>query len=260
MALFNSSNPALKESVYEGTIFEGMSLDRSNTMSVKGTLNKFGILLILMISTSVYSWQYAVKGNNILPFAIAAVFGGLILSFIMYKNPKTASYLAPVYALLEGLIVGGISAYYAYGRGLSGGYSGIVIQAVGLTLGVAVAMFALYHFKIIRVTQRFKSIILIATAGIGIFYLAIFIASLFMGSAGVPSFVYNSSLLSIGISLFVVGIASMNLLLNFDTIEKGVEMGAPKYMEWYSSFGLLVTLVWLYLEILRLLAKLNSRN
>lgn len=257
MSLFKSSNPTLQDSVYEGTVFEGLNLDRSNTMSVKGTLNKFGILLSLMIASSIFSWSYAVQGNSILPFAIAGVFGGLILSFIMYKNPKTAVYLAPIYALLEGLIVGGISAYYAYGRGLSGGYSGIVIQAVGLTLAVAVAMFALYHFKVIRVTQRFKSIILIASAGIGIFYLGLFVYSLFAGAGSTPSFMYDASLLSIGISLFVVGLASMNLLINFDTIENGIEMGAPKYMEWYSSFGLLVTLVWLYLEILRLLAKLS---
>jgi uncharacterized YccA/Bax inhibitor family protein len=257
MSLFKSSNPTLQDSVYEGTIFEGMSIDRANTMSVKGTLNKFGILLALMIATSVFSWKYAVQGNNMLPFAIAAIFGGLILSFIMYKYPKTSAYLAPIYALLEGLFVGGISAYYAYGRGMAGGYSGIVIQAVGLTLAVAVAMFALYHFKVIRVTQRFKSIILIATAGIGIFYLGLFIYSLFAGAGSTPSFMYDASPLSIGISLFVVGLASINLLINFDTIENGVAMGAPKYMEWYSSFGLLVTLVWLYLEILRLLAKLN---
>jgi uncharacterized YccA/Bax inhibitor family protein len=260
MGLFSSSNPALKDSVYEGTVFEGMAIDRSNAMSVKGTLNKFGFLVLLMLATSVFSWKYAVAGNNMLPFAIAAIFGGLILSFIMYKNPKTSVYLAPVYALLEGLFVGGISAAYAYSQGMSGGYSGIVIQAVGLTIAVAVAMYALYHFKVIRVTQRFKSIVLIATAGIGIFYLGMFVLRLFIGTSAYPSFMTDSSLLSIGISLFVVGLASMNLVLDFDNIEKGVEMGAPKYMEWYSSFGLLVTIVWLYIEILRLLSKLSSRD
>ncbi len=257
MSIFKSSNPVLNESVYSGTVFEGMQLDVANSMSIKGTLNKFGILLVLMIASGAYSWSYAVAGNNIMPFILVAVFGGLILSFIMYRNPKTSVYLAPVYAIIEGLFVGGISAYYEFGRTMSGGYQGIVAQAVGLTLGVAVAMFALYHFKIIKVTQRFKSIMLIATAGIGIFYLGVFVLSLIMGNSAVPGFIYQPSLLGIGFSIVVVGIAAMNLLLNFDTIENGVAQGAPKYMEWYSSFGLLVTLVWLYMEILRLLSKLN---
>jgi uncharacterized YccA/Bax inhibitor family protein len=260
MSLFKSNNPTLNEKVYEGTIFEGMVLNNTNSMTIKGTLNKFGILLLLMLSTSVFSWKYAVAGNNILPFTIAAIFGGLILAFIMARNTKTSVYLAPIYALLEGLFVGGISAYFQYGRTLSGGYSGIVVQAIGLTLGVAIAMYALYHFKIIKVTQKFKSVLMIASVGIGIFYLGMFILSLFIGKSAIPGFVYQPSLLGIGFSLFVVCLASLNLLVDFDNIEKGVKMGAPKHMEWYSSFGLLVTLVWLYIEILRLLAKLSGRD
>ena len=260
MALFQSSNPTLKESVYEGTIFQDTLIDRSNSMSVRGTLNKFGILLLLMMSTAIWSWQYAVKGNSMMPFILVGVFGGLILSFIMYRNPKTSSYLAPIYALLEGLFIGGISAYFEYGRAMSGGYQGIVIQAVGLTFAVALAMYALYHFKVITVTQKLRSVITIATVAVGIFYLATFVLGLIMGPSATPAFMYNSSLLSIGISLFVVGLAAMNLLLDFDNVEKGVALGAPKYMEWYSSFGLLVTMVWLYLEILRLLAKISGRD
>jgi uncharacterized YccA/Bax inhibitor family protein len=260
MSLFKSSNPTLNEEVYEGTIFEGMPIDRTNAMTVKGTMQKFGILLVLMIASSAFSWNYALQGNSMLPFAIVAVFGGLILSFIMYKNPKTSSYLAPIYALIQGLFVGGVSAYFQYGQSIAGGYEGIVVQAVGLTVAVAVAMYALYHFRIIKVTQKFRSVIFIATAAIGIFYLGLFIVRLIAGPSSYPSFMYDSSILGIGISLFVVGLASMNLLLDFDNIEKGVEVGAPKYMEWYSSFGLMVTIVWLYLEILKLLARLSGRD
>jgi uncharacterized YccA/Bax inhibitor family protein len=260
MSFFKSSNPTLNENIYEGTIFDGMSLDRSNTMSIKGTLQKFGILLFLMISTSVFSWKYAVAGNDIMPFAIAAIFGGLILSFIMYKNPKSSTYLAPIYALLEGLFVGGISAYFQYGQTFAGGYSGIVVQAIGLTLAVAIAMFALYYFRIIKVTQKLRSVITIATVAIGLFYLVMFVLRLMFGSSVYFSFQFDSSILGIGFSLFVVSLASMNLLLDFDNVEKGVEMGASKYMEWYSSFGLLVTIVWLYLEILKLLARLSGRD
>jgi uncharacterized YccA/Bax inhibitor family protein len=136
-------------------------------------------------------------------------------------------------------------------------YPGIVVQAVGLTFGVAVAMFLLYNFRVIKATERFKSMVMSATLGIALFYLLTWILGLF----GVDvSFVRDNSMLSIGISLFIVAIAALNLILDFDMIEQGAERGAPQFMEWYAAFGLMVTIVWLYLEILRLLSKLSSRN
>jgi uncharacterized YccA/Bax inhibitor family protein len=163
--------------------------------------------------------------------------------------------LAPLYALLEGLFIGAISAIM--NAAFAESYPGLVMQAVGLTFGVALAMFLLYNFRIITVTNKLRSIIMSATMGIGLFYLIVWIAGMFGFEMG---FAFDSSPLSIGISLFIVGIAALNLLLDFDAIEKAAEMGAPKYMEWYGAFGLLVTLVWLYLEILKLLSKLNSKD
>jgi uncharacterized YccA/Bax inhibitor family protein len=156
---------------------------------------------------------------------------------------------------LEGLFIGGISAIL--NAAFAEKYPGLIMQAVGLTFGVSLAMFLLYNFRIIKATERFKSIIFTATLGIGIFYLITLVLRLFGVNV---SFVYDSSLLSIGISLFVVAIAALNLILDFDRIEQGAEMGAPKFMEWYGAFGLMVTIVWLYIEILKLLSKLSSRD
>lgn len=177
---------------------------------------------------------------------------GLIISF----KPTTAKYLSPAYGLLQGLFVGAISA--VFNDMFSKSYPGIVMQAVGLTFGVALAMFLLYNFKIIKPTERFKSIIFGATAGIGLFYLIAMILRLF--HVDLP-FMYNASPLGIGISVFIVAIAALNLILDFDRIEQGANAGAPKFMEWYCAFGLLVTIIWLYIEILKLLSRLaSSRN
>ena len=164
--------------------------------------------------------------------------------------------LPPAFALLEGLFVGSVSAYYDYAFKTS--YPGIVMQAVGLTLIVAMVMFVLYQTRIIRVTNQFRSIITIATISLAVFYLIQWIASLAFGFT-IGAFTNASTPLGIGFSVVVVCLAALNLLLDFDMIEKGVESKAPKYMEWYGAFGLLVTLVWLYLEILRLLSKLKDR-
>jgi uncharacterized YccA/Bax inhibitor family protein len=255
MSLFKSSNPVLQENAYKGTIFEDMTIDRSQTMSVKGTLNKFAVLTLLMIVSAFFAWGYAERGMNVMPLLLISVIGGLIIGIIMARKPQTASYLSPAYALLEGLFVGAISAYFEYGRMASGGYSGIVFQAVGLTFVVSAVMYALYYFRVIKVTQKLRSVIIIATVSVGIFYLLTWVLGLAFGIY-IP-FLYQNSALGIGFSILMVGLAAFNLLLNFDEIENGVELGAPKYMEWYSAFGLLVTVVWLYLEMLRLLSKLN---
>ena len=210
MSIFKSSNPTLQEKTYQGTILEGISTGEE--MTVTGTLNKFGILMALMIASTLF--------------------------------------LAPGYAVLEGLFVGSISAMYNYS------YPGLPTQAVALTLLVTLIMYMIYRYKIIKVTAKLRMVVVVATAAIGIFYMVQWITFLVMGSP-VGSFTNAATPLGIGFSILVVGLAAFNLLLNFDMIEKGVEMRAPKYMEWYSAFGLLVTIVWLYLELLRLLSKLQ---
>jgi uncharacterized YccA/Bax inhibitor family protein len=187
---------------------------------------------------------------------MVGLFGGLIAALGIMFKPNWAGFLAPLYALLEGLFIGGISA--VFNAMFAKNYPGLVMQAVGLTFGVAIAMFLLYNFRIIRATEKFKSVIIASTLGIGIFYLITLVLNMFGVNV---SFMHDSSPLSIGISLFVVAIASLNLILDFDMIEQGAERGAPKFMEWYGAFGLLVTIVWLYIEMLKLLSKLaNNRN
>ncbi len=173
---------------------------------------------------------------------------------VIFKK-EWAAYVTPVYALLEGVFLGGISA--VYNNVFAKSAPGIITQAVLLTFGAVIAMFLLYRFRIIKVTEQFKSVIFIATAGIAIFYLLSIVLRLFHVDI---AFIHEGSTLGIVFSLFVVCIAALNLLLDFDMIEKGVAAGAPKYMEWYGAFGLLVTIVWLYLEILRLLSKLADRR
>lgn len=249
MALLKSSNPTLQEKSYEGTIFQGMTAGQE--MTVKGTMNKFGFLLLMMIGTTIFSWNYFNNGNNPMPLIITGVVGGLVLAIVMMFKKTWSPYLAPAYALFEGLFVGAISAMYDYV------YPGLPTQAVALTLLVTLVMFLIYRYRIIKVTGRFRMIVVIATAALALFYLVQWITYMIMGSP-IGSFTNASTPLGIGFSVLVVGLASLNLLLNFDTIEKGAEMRAAKYMEWYSAFGLLVTLVWLYLEILRLLSKLRD--
>lgn len=250
MALFKSSNPTLQEKSYEGTIFQGISTGQGQEMTIKGTLNKLGFLLLMMSGSTVFSWSQFNKGSDPMPMLLIGVFGGLALALVMVFKKQWSPYIAPAYAIMEGLFVGTISAMYDYA------YPGLPMQAVALTLLVTLVMFLIYRYRIIKVTGRFRMIVVIATAALGIFYLVQWITYLAMGSP-IGSFTNAATPLGIGFSILVVGLAALNLLLNFDTIEKGVELRAAKYMEWYSAFGLLVTLVWLYLEILRLLSKLN---
>jgi len=250
MSIFKSSNPALQEKSYEGTILEGISTGEE--MTIRGTMNKFGVLMMLMIGSTLFAWSQFYKGSNPMPFMITGVFGGLALAIIMAIKKPWSAYLAPAYAILEGLFVGAISAYFDYT------YPGLPMQAVALTLLVTLIMFLIYRYRIIKVTAKFRTIIIVATAAIAIFYFIQWITFLISGTP-IGSFTNAATPIGIGFSVLVVGLAALNLLLNFDTIEKGVEMRAAKYMEWYSAFGLLVTVVWLYLEILRLLSKI-TRN
>jgi uncharacterized YccA/Bax inhibitor family protein len=249
MAIFKSGNPALN--VFENTV----ALPGSGTMTETGTLNKFFLLFLLVMASASLTWKAFYDGVNVMPYMLGAAVLGFITAMIVIFKKEWAAYLTPVYALFEGVFLGAISA--TYNNIFAKTAPGIVTQAVLLTFGCVIAMYFLYRFRVIKVTEQLRSIIFIATAGIAIFYLLSMVLGMFHINIG---FINDSSLLGIGFSLFVVVIASMNLLLDFDMIEKGVAAGAPKYMEWYGAFGLLVTIVWLYLEILRLLGKLANRR
>jgi uncharacterized YccA/Bax inhibitor family protein len=251
MELFKSGNPVLGEKKFEKTV------DRfdNNVMTQSGTLNKFGLMMLLLIAATSFTWKAAGEGKNVMPWMIGGAIGGFIIILILSFKPRLSAILAPIYALLEGVFVGAISAYY--NNAFDAYAPNIVMQAVGLTFGVVIAMFALYKFGVIKATQRFKSVVFAATAGIAVFYLL----SIVLGMFGVTMpLIHESTTMGIIFSLVVVAIAALNLILDFDMIEQGSAMGAPKYMEWYGAVGLLVTIVWLYLEILRLLSKLSRRD
>lgn len=243
MAIFKSGNPTLTEKMFDRSLH--IESNMQGTMSVRGTINKFGFLLLMIIAGAAYSWHLFDQAQNGLmnTLMMVGIFGGLITAVAISFKPNWAPYLAPLYGLLEGLFVGGISAIL--NAAFAEKYPGLVMQAVGLTFGVAMAVFLLYNFRVIRATEKFKSVIFAATLGIALFYLLTMILRLFGVNV---SFMYDSSSLSIGISLFVVAIAALNLILDFDMIEQGAERGAPKFMEWFGAFGLMVTLVWLYIQ------------
>ncbi len=252
MAIFKSSNPALTEKAFTGS---QLITRTGQTMTIRGTMNRFGFLMLMVMGGAYYTWSGFYKGQDVSPYLWGGMIGGLIVAFVIIFKKEWAPFLAPLYGILEGLFIGAISAFF--NNAFVESMPNIIVNAVGLTLGTALAMFLLYHFRAIKVTDKFRSMIVTATVGILIFYVITWVLRLF--GVAVP-FMHDSSLLGIGISLFVVGIASMNLLLDFDMIEKGAQHGAPKYMEWFGAFGLLVTLVWLYLEILRLLSRFANRN
>jgi uncharacterized YccA/Bax inhibitor family protein len=225
-------------------------------MTIKGTLNKFGFMLVMLMGSAFYSWKEADNaGANVMPMILGGAIGGLVIAIVLMFKKEWAPYLAPLYALLEGLFIGAVSSFF------NQAYPGIVMQAVGLTFSVGIGMYFLYAMRIIRATEKFKSILITATVGIALFYFAIMILRMFnVDIDQTMHFVNGGGPLGIGFSLLIVAIAALNLILDFDMIEQGAEMGAPKYMEWYGAFGLMVTFVWLYLEILRLLSKFSSRN
>ena len=255
MAIFKSGNPTLTEKMFDKS--HEMAANNMGTMTVRGAINKFGFMMLMLIAGAAYNWNLyeQLKQDTMTTLMWVGIIGGLISALAITFKPNWAPFLAPLYALLEGLFIGAISAIM--NAAFAESYPGLIMQAVGLTFGVALAMFLLYNFRVINATERFKSIVFTATLGIGIFYLITMVLRLFGVNV---SFMYDSSLLSIGISLFVVAIAALNLIMDFDMIEQGAERGAPKFMEWYGAFGLMVTIVWLYIEMLKLLSKLSSRD
>lgn len=247
----SSSNPTLRQDTFTDLRF---SASRGEAMTVSGTVVKTGILLLLALLSAGWTWMKFFKSGgdpaSVNVWMWVGIIGGLVFALITTFKKELAPMTAPVYAVLEGLFLGGISAT------LEAGFPGIVIQAVGLTFGTLFAMLICYQTGFIQATEKFKMGVFAATGGIAIFYLAMFVLSFFdIGT----SLMFGNSWLSIGLSLFIVGVAALNFIIDFDFIEQGAKMSVPKYMEWYGGFALMVTLVWLYVEFLRLLSNLRSK-
>ncbi len=256
MALMKTSNPALGDQTFRnlaGSQYGG-AIDATDRMTLSGTVNKTGILLICAFATAAWTWHLFLQSRDmatVAPLMLVGGIGGFILAMVTVFKKEWSPATAPVYALLEGLFLGGISAMFDLR------YPGIGLEAVGLTFGTLFVLLLAYSSRLIRVTQKFRLGVVAATGGIMVFYLM----EMVLGFFGVHfNAVNGSGMLGIGFSLFIVAIAALNLVLDFDFIEQGVAYGAPRYMEWYGAFGIMVTLVWLYLEILRLLSKMRDRN
>ncbi|HXP68030.1 MAG TPA: Bax inhibitor-1/YccA family protein [Candidatus Dormibacteraeota bacterium] len=244
-----TSNPALNERA-----FQGERAVLGEAMTLQGTVNKTGVLLICAVATAAWTWNLFLHSHSpqsVMPLALLGGIGGLIVAMVTIFKKQWAGITAPIYALLEGLVLGSISAM------LEVRFPGIAIQAVSLTFGTLVILLLAYRSGLIAVTEKFRLGVIAATGGIALFY----IVEIVLGFFGIHFTAVNGSgVIGIGFSVFVVIIAALNLVLDFDFIETGVRVGAPKYMEWYGAFGLMVTLIWLYFEILRLLSKIRSRE
>jgi uncharacterized YccA/Bax inhibitor family protein len=243
-----SGNPALNAKAFERfDVYEP-----TKVMTIDGTVTRTGVLLILLVAAAAVTWNQFLQQNSIYgPLMIGGLIVGLIFGLATCFKPTWAPVTAPIYAVAEGLFLGGLSAFFETM------YPNIVFQAVCLTFGTLFGLLIAYKSGLIKVTENFKLGVVAATSGICLVYLVGWIMSFF--GSGIP-YIHESGWIGIGFSLFVVVIAALNLVLDFDFIENGAANGAPKYMEWYSAFGLMVTLVWLYVELLRLLAKLRSRD
>jgi uncharacterized YccA/Bax inhibitor family protein len=239
-----SGNPVLTSKTFDVA-------PQGERMTISGTVNKTAMLLAFVLITAIYTWRefYTTQEvAKILPFVWTGAIGGFVVAMVTIFKKEWAAATAPLYALLQGFLVGGLSAIFELA------YPGIVIQAVGLTFGTLGCLLMAYKSGLIKPTENFKLGVVAATGGIAILYLVSMVMSMFGKPIG---FIHEGGTFGILFSVFVVVIAALNLVLDFDFIEAGAEHGAPKYMEWYGAFGLTVTLVWLYLEILRLLAKLR---
>ena len=245
-----TSNPALNNQTFSSL---PRAFDSTEAMTIQGTVNRTGILLFITVLTAMWTWNQFGSGRAeaVMPWLIGAGIGGFVVALVTVWKKQWAMITAPIYCALQGVLLGAISSVFETM------YPGIVFQAVTLTFGTAFALLLAYRSGVIRATENFKLGIFAATGGIALIYLAGFVLGMF--GTRIP-YIHESGLIGIGFSLFVVVIAALNLVLDFDFIEKGSESGAPKFMEWYAAFGLMVTLIWLYLEILRLLTKLRDRR
>jgi len=258
-----TGNPTLNASTFEnfGVYRQATATAPADAMTIGGTVQKTFLLLVLAFGAACFTWGRAFRlveadpsaaVGAVAPWVLGGAIVGLVTALVICFKHTWAPLLAPVYAVAEGFFLGGISA------GFEAQYPGIVIQAVGGTFGTLLCLLAAYQSGLIRATENFKLGIVAATGGIAVLYLVTFIAGLFGFS--LFSSLFGSGLIGIGFSVVVVAIAALNLVLDFDFIEQAAARGAPKYLEWYGGFALMVTLVWLYLEILRLLAKLQDRR
>jgi len=249
-----TANPALSDAVFTRaatTARTGAPARATGTMTIDGTVTKTGILVILLLATALYAWnRFETDPGSAGGLIALGGIGGLVVAVVTIFKQTWAPVTAPLYALLEGLLLGGVSARY------DAAYDGIVLQAGMLTAGTLAALLVAYRLRLIRVTENFRLGVVAATGGIMLVYVLNLVLGLF--GASVP-FLHDSGPAGILISLAIVAVAALNLVLDFDFIERGAERGAPRYMEWYAAFGLLVTLIWLYLELLRLLAKTRQR-
>lgn len=248
------ANPVLSEKIFK----KSAVADSSGVMTVGGTATKTLLLLLMVIAGAAYTWKIyyeAINPASIQGWMIGGAITGFILALIISFVPKTAPFLSPIYAAAQGLFLGGISAIFNDAFAVSA--PNIVINSVILTMLTAVIMFTVYRSGIIKVNGTFMRVMSIALITIMVFYLGSFLLSLFGVNV---SMLHDSSPLSIGISIVIVAVAAFSLLMDYHFIEQASAAGAPKYMEWYGAFGLMVTLIWLYLEILKLLAKMNNRN
>jgi uncharacterized YccA/Bax inhibitor family protein len=248
--LTRTSNPTLNDKTFAGLPQTGVA---GEAMTLQGTINKSFLLLVVLLAAALWPWSQYLSGAGLAAIAPAiwiGALGGFALALVISFKATLAPYLSIPYAVCEGLAIGGFSAV------LEKRYPGIAVQAVGLTFGVMAALLLAYTLGLIHVTQRFRAIVVGATGAIMLLYLASFVLSLF--HVAVP-ILGSATPLGIGVSLVIVCVAALNLVLSFDLIATGVANRAPRYMEWYAAFGLLVTLVWLYLEILRLLGQIRQR-
>jgi uncharacterized YccA/Bax inhibitor family protein len=249
--MMRTANPALNKKTFENTSYMSST---ENTMTLQGTVNKTGFLLTFLILAAAWTWNLYFESNNpasVTPWLIGGLLGGFIVALITTFKKHLSPITTPIYAVLEGLFLGSLSALF------ESRFPGIVVQAVGLTFGTLFALLMAYRSGLIKATENFKLGVTAATGGICLLYIISFVLSFF--GTSIP-YIHQSGIIGIGFSMFVVVIAALNLVLDFDFIENASKSNAPKYMEWYGAFGLLVTLVWLYIEILRLLSKLYSRN
>jgi uncharacterized YccA/Bax inhibitor family protein len=246
--LLRTSNPVLSEKRFEGVAAFG------ERMTIQGTVNKTGILVLLAIASAAWTWHLFFESHDpaaVAPYLLVGTIGGFVCALVTVFKKEWAAVTAPAYAVLEGLALGAFSSI------LELRFPGIAIQSVSLTFGTLLVLLLAYRSGLIPVTQNFRLGIVAATGAIMLFYLL----QIVLGFFGVHfTSINSSSPIGIAFSVIIVGIAALNLVLDFDLIENGARMGAPKYMEWYGAFGLMVTLVWLYLEILRLLTKLRGRD
>lgn len=250
MRAMRSSNPVMTGKIFEKA---GALAPESSAMTINGTINKVGIMLLLVIGAAAYTWKMVMGADpgRAGTFAIVGAIGGFIVALITIFRPRSSAITAPIYAILEGLFLGAISAI------INAKYPGVAFQAVLLTIGTLFTMLFLYRSGRIRATPRFRKGVMMATGAVFFAYLI----SWLMGLLGMPmGFMHSSGPLGILINLVIIVIAALNLIMDFDFIEKGSQMGAPKYMEWYGAFGLMVTLIWLYIEFLRLLSRFSGRN